>query len=178
MNKILDIVTSRREQRPFALLKESCELADVSRVGRDRERRESLLHFQVVKKAGDDIRISVGKHEGQYARYRTLREVLIQMHTAEFLADRRCKQRLSRLTNPLGLSFRAEREICFLLATAYNRFFVAPLLRMTISGVCQQPETLPATSLWKRRDFLQNLYRIQRSLGRVFVLEIGKHVSP
>jgi hypothetical protein len=46
-----------------------------------------------------------------------------------------CVQIVDRVV--LILSFRAEREICFPLAPANSRFFVAPLLRMTNFGVGQ-----------------------------------------
>src|SRR6202022_3776308 len=75
LDKSANMVAPGVQQGALLLLQELVKLRNVRRIGRDGQRRQSLLDLQIIEKPANHGRAGVGRHVHQYARYRTLRKV-------------------------------------------------------------------------------------------------------
>ena len=80
LDELPNVIAPGIEQRALALLQEGGELPYVGLVGSDGKRRQTLFDFQVVEKPIDNSMRWQRRHPAKYARYRTLREVSIEVN--------------------------------------------------------------------------------------------------
>ena len=79
LDELAHVVALGIEQCALVLLEKAGELSDVGGVGRDGERRQTLFDLQIVEESVDYAGVGFRGHSTEYARYRTLREVIRHM---------------------------------------------------------------------------------------------------